>query len=248
MTSALWNRAVQAEQGATQSDVAHVADSVATALWMGFPWFIGGSTQVSSGAQEDLADQVWAGQWAVPGSVNWSASCGFLTRTFNSVGQTDVEQFTAPKGPAVCNVTATAPGTSVSQTVRFQVWAAAGLSVSSPPLVTQGQSIKVSGGVVGLDPNGGGQTLTDLADGGRSLTLTVAGPSGSSTLSATDHSGAAHFTRGPGGGRPISVDPVGERPPIRHHHRQGDVCPGGGGKLASRSVEADLPIDHAHRA
>lgn len=191
----LWRSAWQKEQSTSSVATAKVADGEANALWMGFPYFVHGSTDISSGQKEDLATQVESGEWVLPGSVDWASSCGTLTKTYNATGKTDVEVFTAPQGPASCYVTATIPGTTIHQSLTFKIWAASGLAMTPPPVVTQGHKVTVTADVVGLSPTGDGTTTTDLGDNDRALTLTISGSvSSSTTITAKDHGGVAHFT------------------------------------------------------
>ncbi len=189
VTPELYAAATAVAKATTPAQVSSVANQVANAEWLGFPYWENASTNVNVGTQIQQIDyQVEHGELVLPGLATLSASAG----TLGANGS-----YTAPNQPGLATVTAKADGTSISQSLTFKVYEPKSLQMNSntPTVVTAGTKVNVVGDVMSPNPSNLATNAVDKADSGRALTLTVTDASGNTTdtLTATDSSGQASF-------------------------------------------------------
>lgn len=197
VTASQFQTNLATEQAVTKAEIGAVTAPLAQHLWVGIPWYAPTqSTNLDVGGTVQLADEISDGELVLPGPVNWSTSCGALTTYFNTLGGQYDQVLTMPGTPSSCTVTGTVPGTSLTASVTIQAYEAnaLGFASSTPQVTTVGQKLQLGAQVLSPNPTGGSGEVTDLADSGTPLTLTVTSPDGASqTLNATDRSGVATF-------------------------------------------------------
>lgn len=189
VTMKLYQSAVAAEQGVTPTEVAGVANPVANTMWLGFPYWENASQDVNVGTRiQQIAYQVEAGELVLPGLATLTATAG----TLGANGS-----YTAPSQPGYATVTATVNGTNITQSLKFSVYDPVRLQFdsSTPTVLTAGHDVTITGDVMSPSPGNLSSSVVDVADIGRTLTLTVTNSNGTTnTLSAVDKGGQASFS------------------------------------------------------
>lgn len=188
ITQTSFSMAVNSQKNVSAHAIARMANAVANSVWIGFPYTENASQQVNIGTKiPQIAYQVQNGELVLPGSATLFASSG----TIGPNGS-----YTAPNSPGIDTVTAEVVGTSVTQSMNFQVYDPQSLSFSKnmPAVMGMGVTSTLVGNVISPDPSNPSSFTVDPADAGCMLTLAVTDPFGNTvTIQATDQAGKASF-------------------------------------------------------
>lgn len=189
VTTALFQHALAMEKATSPAQVAAVADSVANAAWVGFPYWENASQSLNVGTSiAQIAYEVENGELVLPGQATLTASTGTLTAS---------GAYTAPEKPGVSTITATVDGTNITQTLPLLIYAPDQVSFASDTasVMTVKQKVQITGNVLSQNPNDLANQVIDPADSGRKMTLTITGPNNQVTVvSAQDDAGQAVFS------------------------------------------------------